>query len=425
MEETKCEKCYAGESVEQDPTGRYVRFNYIVGMGAFKTVYKAFDQLDGIEVAWSKIKTGDEAQLQRSLYEINLLKSLKHDNIITLFGWWVVEEDDKNGDGGTPKKTKKRTVNMITELFTSGSLRQYRKKHKSINVRIIKNWARQILQGLSYLHCHDPPIVHRDLKCDNVFINGSNGEVKIGDLGLALVMQQGITEFSVTGTPGFIAPEMYSGKYNELVDIYSFGLCLLEMVTCEYPYKECKDRAHVSWNTVSGVMPAALNEVKDPQVKGFIEKCLVPAPRRLSAMALLNDPFLAAEGSKEPGSFAIEKSSESSASSILEFYESTENNGLRLRGKTDSDSSPTIVFTLNVRRRKENIKFDFHPGSDTAVKIAREMVDEDLGLSIEDVFVVAKMMDKLVMKLLPNWKLSASGAYRRCSCEATIPEQKA
>lgn len=57
-------------------------------------------------------------------------------------------------------------------------------------MKAIKNWARQILQGLVYLHSHSPPIIHRDLKCDNIFVNGNHGEVKIGDLGLATVMQQ-------------------------------------------------------------------------------------------------------------------------------------------------------------------------------------------------------------------------------------------
>jgi len=44
--------------------------------------------------------------------------------------------------------------------------------------------------GLRYLHGQEPPIIHRDLKCDNIFINGNHGEVKIGDLGLATVMEQ-------------------------------------------------------------------------------------------------------------------------------------------------------------------------------------------------------------------------------------------
>lgn len=67
---------------------------------------------------------------------------------------------------------------------------RYRKKHRKVDLKAFKNWARQILRGLTYLHGHNPPIIHRDLKCDNIFVNGNTGEVKIGDLGLAIVMQQ-------------------------------------------------------------------------------------------------------------------------------------------------------------------------------------------------------------------------------------------
>ena len=58
-----------------------------------------------------------------------------------------------------------------------------------MNIRAIKIWSRQILEGLVYLHNHDPPVIHRDLKCDNIFVNGHLGEVKIGDLGLAAVLR--------------------------------------------------------------------------------------------------------------------------------------------------------------------------------------------------------------------------------------------
>jgi len=67
---------------------------------------------------------------------------------------------------------------------------RYRKKHKNVDMKAIKNWARQILRGLCFLHSQTPPIIHRDLKCDNIFVNGNSGLVKIGDLGLAIVMQQ-------------------------------------------------------------------------------------------------------------------------------------------------------------------------------------------------------------------------------------------
>lgn len=80
----------------------------------------------------------------------------------------------------------------------AASSRRYRKKHKLISEQAIKRWAFQILEGLLYLHAHDPPIVHRDLKCDNILVNGTSGQVKIADLGLASC-QRGL---SVVGTPG-------------------------------------------------------------------------------------------------------------------------------------------------------------------------------------------------------------------------------
>lgn len=76
---------------------------------------------------------------------------------------------------------------------------RYRKKHKHVDIRALKNWSRQILEGLLYLHSHDPPVIHRDLKCDNIFVNGNQGEVKIGDLGLAAILRQAHSAHSVIG----------------------------------------------------------------------------------------------------------------------------------------------------------------------------------------------------------------------------------
>ena len=54
------------------------------------------------------------------------------------------------------------------------------------------------------------------------------------------------------GTPEFMAPELYDENYNELADIYSFGMCILEMVTLEYPYSECRNSAQI-YKKVSNV----------------------------------------------------------------------------------------------------------------------------------------------------------------------------
>ena len=115
---------------------------------------------------------------------------------------------------------------------------------KRVKRKVVKKWCRQILDGLSFLHAKR--IIHRDLKCDNIFINGNNSEIKIGDLGLSTLMREGQGQVqSVLGTPEFMAPELYDERYDEKVDIYAFGMCVLEMVTSEYPYSECINAAQI------------------------------------------------------------------------------------------------------------------------------------------------------------------------------------
>lgn len=91
-----------------------VQYEQVLGRGAFKTVYKAFDEDEGIEVAWNQVKVNDlassPAEKERLFAEINVLKQLKHKNIMTFYDSWL---DQRN-----------MTVNFITELFTSGTLRQ-------------------------------------------------------------------------------------------------------------------------------------------------------------------------------------------------------------------------------------------------------------------------------------------------------------
>lgn len=96
---------------------------------------------------------------------------------------------------------------------------------------------------------------------------------------------------SILGTPEFMAPELYDEDYTELVDIYSFGMCVLEMVTVEIPYSECDSVAKIYKKVSSGVRPQALSKVRDPEVKAFIEKCLAQPRARPSASELLKDPF--------------------------------------------------------------------------------------------------------------------------------------
>jgi WNK lysine deficient protein kinase len=90
------------------------QLNEVLGRGAYKTVYKAFDEEEGIEVAWNQVRACDFVTTQRDedrLYaEVQLLRSLNHTSLMKFYDEWL------------DKKTY--TINFITELFTSGTLRQ-------------------------------------------------------------------------------------------------------------------------------------------------------------------------------------------------------------------------------------------------------------------------------------------------------------
>ncbi|KAF5743724.1 serine/threonine-protein kinase WNK3 isoform X1 [Tripterygium wilfordii] len=394
--------------IEIDPTRRYGRYKEVLGRGAFKKVYRAFDELEGIEVAWNQVKVTDllrnSEDLERLYSEVHLLKTLKHKNIIKFYNSWI--------------DTKNENINFITEIFTSGTLRQYRKKHKHVDLRALKKWSRQILEGLSYLHSHDPPVIHRDLKCDNIFVNGNQGEVKIGDLGMAAILRQARSAHSVIGTPEFMAPELYEEEYNELVDIYAFGMCVLELVTFEYPYAECANAAQIFKKVTSGIKPASLAKVTDSTVRAFIEKCIAKVSERLTAKELLMDPFLQShEESESIGHSLLPKSHHSGGHfDTIEGASARDSPAETFKGFTVQGQRKdlnTIFLKLRISDSTghiRNIHFPFDIEADTALAVASEMVEE-LDLTDQDVSTIAYMIDSEIRSHVPDWEPAELSQY--------------
>uniref|UniRef100_A0A3Q3GMC5 Protein kinase domain-containing protein n=1 Tax=Labrus bergylta TaxID=56723 RepID=A0A3Q3GMC5_9LABR len=222
------------QAVASSPDGRFLKFNIEIGRGSFKTVYRGLDTETTVEVAWCELQTHrlNKAERQRFNEEVEMLKALQHPNIVRFFDSWKA-----------PLRGHKCTI-LVTELMTSGTLKTYLRRFRQMKLKLLQRWSFQILKGLHFLHTRSPPILHRDLKCDNIFITGPSASVKIGDLGLATLKNASFAK-SVIGTPEFMAPEMYEEKYDEAVDVYAFGMCILEMATSEYPYSECQNAAQI------------------------------------------------------------------------------------------------------------------------------------------------------------------------------------
>ncbi|XP_066148787.1 serine/threonine-protein kinase Wnk isoform X1 [Euwallacea fornicatus] len=247
------------------PDGRFFKYEEEIGRGSFKTVYRGLDTQTGVAVAWCELqeKKLNKAERQRFREEAEMLKKLQHPNIVRFYNYW---------ESPGPKR---KNIVLVTELMLSGTLKAYLRRFKKINPKVLKSWCRQILKGLAFLHSRGPPIIHRDLKCDNIFITGTTGSVKIGDLGLATLKNRSFAK-SVIGTPEFMAPEMYEEHYDEGVDVYAFGMCMLEMATSEYPYSECTGPAQIYKKVISGVKPASFDKVQNPEIKDVIESCIRP-----------------------------------------------------------------------------------------------------------------------------------------------------
>ncbi|XP_063251138.1 serine/threonine-protein kinase WNK1 isoform X6 [Prinia subflava] len=273
------------KAVGISPDGRFLKFDIEIGRGSFKTVYKGLDTDTTVEVAWCELQDRklSKSERQRFKEEAGMLKGLQHPNIVRFYDSW---ESTVKG---------KKCIVLVTELMTSGTLKTYLKRFKVMKIKVLRSWCRQILKGLQFLHTRTPPIIHRDLKCDNIFITGPTGSVKIGDLGLATLKRASFAK-SVIGTPEFMAPEMYEEKYDESVDVYAFGMCMLEMATSEYPYSECQNAAQIYRRVTSGVKPASFDKVAIPEVKEIIEGCIRQNKgERYAIKDLLNHAFFQEE----------------------------------------------------------------------------------------------------------------------------------
>ena len=337
--------------IEESPKGRFQRFEEELGSGSQKKVYLAYDTDTGREVAWNSVIVNitDDDSIQKIKSEIEILKPLKHPNIISFI--YCFFNDSKN------------EIVFITELFSGGSLSKYLLEFKYPRLRLVKLWCQEILKGLKYLHEYKPPIIHRDIKCENIFINKNTGEVKIGDLGLSIILKD--TEYAdqFCGTIEYCSPEVYQKKYGVKSDIYSFGMSMIEMITGEKPYSECKGQILVVCNKVKNkILPECLKKIKNEKVLEFIHKCLKPEDERPSADELLKDEFLNdldSDYNNFPGINTIEFQKKLSNRSLLSFKD------IKCKEKEDmledlSSGEIKSSITYNVHNNENiNIKDDY------------------------------------------------------------------
>ncbi|XP_050001128.1 nuclear receptor-binding protein 2 isoform X1 [Alexandromys fortis] len=296
--------------LEESPCGRWQKRREQVNQGnmpGIQSTFLAMDTEEGVEVVWNELHFGDrkafsahEEKIQTMFEQLALVD---HPNIVKLHKYWL-----------DASEARARVI-FITEYVSSGSLKQFLKKtkknHKAMNARAWKRWCTQILSALSFLHACSPPIIHGNLTSDTIFIQ-HNGLIKIGSVWYRIFSNGawglwgvGTLEKLICSAPRsslalpddlrspiraereelrnlhFFPPEYGEVNDGTAVDIFSFGMCALEMAVLEI-------QANGDTRVTEEAIARARHSLSDPNMREFILSCLARDPaRRPSAHNLL------------------------------------------------------------------------------------------------------------------------------------------
>ncbi|KAL6452521.1 STE11 Serine/threonine-protein kinase STE11 [Candida maltosa Xu316] len=264
-----------------------------IGSGSFGTVYLGMNPFTGELMAVKQIPlvtntdgTDNEAQknsMQEQQREMMLLKELNHENIVRYFG----------------SSTDENFLNIFLEYVPGGSVQTMLHSYGPFEEPLIRNFIRQVLIGLSYLHGED--IIHRDIKGANILID-IKGTVKIGDFGISKkvsTIDEEDEDFKKTGKRAslqgsvfWMAPEVVKQTtYTKKADIWSVGCLIVEMFTGRHPFPELSQMQALF--KIGNHISPAIPEWCTIEAREFLTKTFeINFEMRPDAIELLAEQFL-------------------------------------------------------------------------------------------------------------------------------------
>ncbi|XP_020642209.3 serine/threonine-protein kinase MARK1 isoform X3 [Pogona vitticeps] len=227
----RCRNSVTSTNEDHPHIGNY-RLLKTIGKGNFAKVKLARHVLTGREVA---VKIIDKTQLnptslQKLFREVRIMKILNHPNIVKLFE--VIETE--------------KTLYLVMEYASGGEVFDYLVAHGRMKEKEARAKFRQIVSAVQY--CHQKCIVHRDLKAENLLLDGDMN-IKIADFGFSNEFTIGNKLDTFCGSPPYAAPELFQGKKYDgpEVDVWSLGVILYTLVSGSLPFdgqnlKELRER---------------------------------------------------------------------------------------------------------------------------------------------------------------------------------------
>lgn len=213
-------------------------FHTKLGQGASGEVYLVTHKVTGEKFACKIIKKdGGMNDAQSMATEIEIMKRIRHRHVVCMYELYE----------------SARCLWIILELVNGGDLQSHICNQSHYSEKIAKNYFRQILDGIHYLHSRG--IIHRDLKMPNILILNAkegDGDIKIADFGLSALVMVGQDGYDLNrsekrkkynqlkecwGTPSYYSPELINGAYGPQSDLWASGVLLYEMLSGHLPFE--------------------------------------------------------------------------------------------------------------------------------------------------------------------------------------------
>ncbi|CAL5038890.1 unnamed protein product [Urochloa decumbens] len=274
--------------------GRY-ELGKLLGKGSFAKVYLARNAETGEEVA---IKIMDKGHLARSgavqqqvMREIDIMRRVRHPNVVRIHEVMAT----------------KRSIFVVMEYVGGGSLDAYL-AHRAAGRGLAEPSARrvfhQLVSALDY--CHSLGVYHRDVKPDNILVDGA-GKIKVADFGLSALTDADRREaplHTVCGTPMFIAPEVFlrRGYDGAKADVWACGVVLFALAAGRFPFNQRDTGLYHLIRRGDYHCPPWFS----PGLVRLIRRLLCPDPERRIAMAQIKENPWFRKGFKEiPRSLSV------------------------------------------------------------------------------------------------------------------------